>query len=379
MWESRPDSEDSETKGTVKMSRTLRISMLAGAASAALALAGNALAKPQLLVSGAPTTAASAATTIEVKEAKEDAAPARIAIYIPTGYTANTTQAPGTQIGTVHADLQALAISPDAIIQADGTLLTADPAALVTNTCSPGTHAAVWLLHVTVSGQTIDVPVYVDPTSGAEAALGVAKLVLCLSNPYEQAVPPTSRAPFGVKIIDAKLSLAAGVITNPSSGGPYLWRTVITPWTVNGAAPNALGTLEAQSIVNLPSNASLTAKVRTVRKTTTVGGRKRVKVTNSVLLSGKLLEALKGVPGAKVTFFANGKTAGTATTNASGTFSKVAALPKKTVFRASIVAPTRDTACVSPLPATSAPAGCASATISGYTLTTAAVTATPKK
>jgi len=210
------------------MSRTLRVSTFTAAAAAALALAGNALATPQLLVSGAPTTAASATTTIEVKEAKEDAAPARVAIYIPTGYTANTTQAPGTQIGTVHADLQALAISPDAIIQADGTLLTADPAAAVNNTCSPGTHAAVWLLHVTVSGQTIDVPVYYDPTSGAEAALGAAKLVLCLSNPYEQATPPTSRAPFGVKIIDAKLTVSAGVFTNPSSGGPYLWRSVIS-------------------------------------------------------------------------------------------------------------------------------------------------------
>ena len=360
------------------MSRTLRVSTFTAAAAAALALAGNALATPQLLVSGAPTTAASATTTIEVKEAKEDAAPARVAIYIPTGYTANTTQAPGTQIGTVHADLQALAISPDAIIQADGTLLTADPAAAVNNTCSPGTHAAVWLLHVTVSGQTIDVPVYYDPTSGAEAALGAAKLVLCLLNPYEQATPPTSRAPFGVKIIDAKLTVSAGVFTNPSSGGPYLWRSVITPWTVNGAAPNPVGTLEAQSIVNLPVNASLTAKVRTVRKTTTVGGRKRVKVTNSVLLAGKLLEALQGVSGAKVTFFANGKAAGTATTNASGTFSKVAALTKKTVFRASIAVPARDTACVTPLPASLAPAGCASATMSGYTMTTASVTATPK-
>jgi hypothetical protein len=362
------------------MSRTLRLSTLACATTAALALAGNALAKtPQLLVNSAPSTGASATTVVEVKEAKTDDAPLRIAIYIPNGYSANLMQAGGTQIGTVHADLQALAISPDAIISADGTVVTDDPAKYVANTCSPGTHAAVWLLHVTVSGQTLDVPVYVDATSGAEAALGMAKLVLCLSNPYEQAVPPTSRAPFGVKLIDAKLTLAAGVLTNPSAAGAYLWRSIITPWTVNGATPNAAGTMEAQSIVNLPVTAPFTGKVRTVLHRKTVGGKTRVVVTNSVVLAGKLLESGQGVGGAKVTFFANGKTAGTATTNASGSFSKVMTLPRKTAFRASVLAPTREAACVTPLPPTSAPAGCVSATIAAYTIGTATVTATPKK
>src|SRR6476620_12737950 len=124
------------------MRTILRLLVLGCAATGSLALAGTALAKtPQLLVSGSQSTAASAETVIEVKEVKEDAAPLRIAIYLPIGYTANITQAAGTQIGTVNADLQALAISPDAIIQAEGTVLTAAPATYVTNTCSPGTHA----------------------------------------------------------------------------------------------------------------------------------------------------------------------------------------------------------------------------------------------
>ena len=222
------------------MRTILRLLLLGCVATGSLALAGTALAKtPQLLVKGSPATAASAETVIEVKEVKEDAAPLRIGIYLPIGYTANITQAAGTQIGTVNADLQALLISPDAIIQAEGTVLTADPAAYVTNTCAPGGHAAVWLLHVTVSGQTLDVPVYVDPTTGAEAAFSSAKLVLCLPNPYEQAQPPASRAAFGAKIIDAKLTMAAGVITNPSAAATYLWRAVVTPWTVNDPAAMA--------------------------------------------------------------------------------------------------------------------------------------------
>jgi hypothetical protein len=362
------------------MRSILRLAVCCWAGVASLALAGNALAKtPQLLITGSPSTAASGQTVVEVKETQADAAPLRIAIYVPIGYTMNITQAAGTQIGTVNADLQALVISADAIIQAEGTVLTAAPAAYVTNTCSPGTHAAVWLLHVTVSGTTLDVPVYVDPTTGAEAAFSSAKLVLCLPNPYEQATPPTTRAAFGAKIIDAKLTMAAGVITNPSSAGTYLWRTVITPWTVNGATPNAAGTLETQAIVKLPASATLKAKVTTVRKKKRIRGKKRTIVTNSVLLSGRLLEQLDGVSGAKVTFVAAGKRAGTATTGSTGTFSKRFALKKKTSFRVTAVVPTREVSCVSALPASSAPAGCVTATMAGYTITTGTVTATPKK
>jgi hypothetical protein len=97
------------------MRTILRLLLLGCVATGSLALAGTALAKtPQLLVKGSPATAASAETVIEVKEVKEDAAPLRIGIYLPIGYTANITQAAGTQIGTVNADLQALLISPDA-------------------------------------------------------------------------------------------------------------------------------------------------------------------------------------------------------------------------------------------------------------------------
>jgi hypothetical protein len=362
------------------MRTILRLLVLGCLATGSLALAGTVLAKtPQLLVKGSPATAASAETVIEVKEVKEDAAPLRIGIYLPSGYTANITQAAGTQIGTVNADLQALLISPDAIIQAEGTVLTADPATYVTNTCAPGSHAAVWLLHVTVSGQTLDVPVYVDPTTGAEAAFSSAKLVLCLPNPYEQAQPPASRAPFGAKIIDAKLTMAAGVITNPSAAATYLWRAVVTPWTVNSPLPNQAATVETQAIVNLPAAATLRAKVKTTRVTKRVRGKRRTIVANSVLLSGRLLEKLQGVAGGKVTFVGGAKRVGTATTSATGAFAESLALARKTTFRATIVVPTREVGCLAALPASSAPRGCVSATLAGYTLTTAPVTATPKK
>jgi hypothetical protein len=363
------------------MRNILRLLIFGCAATAALAFAGNALAKtPQLIISGSTSTGASAATVVEVTEEKTDAAPFRISIYVPVGYTTNIGQAAGVQIGDVAASLQALVISEDAIIDAPGSVLVGDRTSTALQTSAAQctgtpTHAAVWLLHVTVAGQTLDVPVYVDPTTGAEAAFSSAKLVLCLPNPYAEAQPPTSRAASGAKIIDAKMTLSAGVLTTPSSAGSYVWRSVITPWTVHGPAPNAAGTIEAQSIVSIPSSLSLKAKLKTKRHKR----HGRTTVTNSVLLSGKLLENLQGVSGAKVAFFANGKSAGSATTGATGSFSKTAGLRKRTTYKATATVPTRETACVSPLPVTSVPGGCVSATIAGYKISSNSVTVKPKK
>jgi len=353
-----------------------RLVTLTAVAAASLGVAANALAKtPQLLVAGATATGASAQTIVELREEKTDAAPLRATIYVPPGYTATLTQSAGTQIGTVSGSLQALQISADAIITAEGTVLTAAPSAYVSNPCVPGMHAAVWLLHVVVSGQTLDVPVYVDPTTGAETAFSSAKLVFCLSNPYAEAQPPSSRATFGGKLIDAKIMLSAGVLTNPSTAGSFLWRAAITPWTANGALPNAAGTVETQAIVTVPSALSLKAKVKTVRDTRRINGKLRATVSNSVLLSGKLLENLKGVAGARVAIFGSGKSAGSATTAGSGAFSKTLKLRKRTSFKVTATIPTRETSCRSPLPGTS---GCVSATMAGYKVGSAAVSARPR-
>ncbi len=358
------------------MRTMLRLPALVCAMTASLALAGNALAKtPQLIVRGAQATGASATTTVEVHGATTDAAPLKISIYMPTGYTANLSQAVGTQIGTVTDKIQLLASSADAVTDANGTIFVADKSlsalqASATQCTDTPTHSAIWLLHVVVSGQTLDVPVYVDPTTGAEAAFSSAQLVLCLPNPYEQALPGT-RAPGGAKIFDTRMTLAAGVLTNPSTAGSYVWRTVVTPWTANGATSKPAGIIEAQSIVAIPASLSLKATVKTI--THKRHGRKTV--TNSVLLSGKLLENLRGVAAAKITIYANGKTTGSTATNATGSFSRRLGLDKKASFNVRATVPTRETACVSPLPAASVPAGCVSATLAGYRISSSTVTA----
>jgi hypothetical protein len=329
-----------------------RFTLLAVAAASVLAVAGLASATPRLIVSG---------TTVQVLEDKTDAAPLKITIYVPTGYTASLAQTVGSQIGTVHADLQALQISPDAIIQADGAVLVADPSsgplkASATQCTGTATHAAVWLLHVTVSGTTLDVPIYVDPTSGAATALGVATLQLCLSDPYDNAGP--ARAAFGAKIVNAQLKLNDGILSGP--GG--LWRSTITPWNTTTPAPDAAHTVEAQSIVSSDAG-SVSLKAAKAGK-------------GKAKLSGKVTQGGSGVSGATVTLTAGGKKVATLTTSASGAFSKTVAIKKATKFQAKATLPQRDTSCVSPLPTTQVPGGCV-ATIAGSSATSKTITAKP--
>jgi hypothetical protein len=122
---------------------------------------------------------------------------------------------------------------------------------------------------------------------------------------------------------------------------------------------------------------SLKAKVSTSRKQKRVRGKTRTIVKSSVLLSGRVLENLQGVDGAKIAFLAGGKSAGTATTGSSGSFAKRLALAETVSFRVRVTVQTRETACANPLPETLIPGGCTSATIAGYRLTSSAVIAKP--
>jgi hypothetical protein len=349
-----------------------RLLVLGGAATASLALAASAFGRTQLLVTGASELGASATTVVQLRAETSDAAPSKVTIYLPSGYVANLGQTAGTKIGTVAASAQRLMLSPDAV-DVPGTIVTDTPANYMNSFCAPGLHSAVWLVRLNVQGTTVDVPVYVDRTTGNEVPFSSAKLVLCLANPYEQAVPGT-RAPTGLMLVDTKLTLSAGMVTNPTLPGSFVWRAVVTPWTANGAAENAPGTIETQSIVNIPSSLKLKAKVQTKRRTKAG----RTTVTNSVLLSGKLLEDLSGVAGARITFFANGKTAGSSATGSSGAFSSKKSLTRATTLSATATVPTREAACVSPLSLTAAPGGCVAATVAGYKIGSKTVTARPR-
>jgi hypothetical protein len=173
-----------------------RLSVVLGCSLVAATLASGASAKTQLFVSGPPETAASGTTVLQVKGAPQDAAWAQVTTFVASGYTINLGQPNGTRIGSASAQVQLLESGSTAA--ATGVVLVADTNdATLQQTATQCTgapvHAAVWLVRLIVSTQTLDIHVYIDPTTGTDVRLGSAKLVFCLPQPYAKALSRPGR------------------------------------------------------------------------------------------------------------------------------------------------------------------------------------------
>lgn len=324
------------------MKTFLRLAVLALAGTAALALAGNALATQKLSVRQTATS-----MTIKVSQAQTDPQPAKISIYVPSGYSINASATAGTKIGTTTGTV----FSRDANIPLP---LTGDVVAVPPTTnapgCDPVPHIAVWNLALAVAGNSINLPVHVDQTAGAEAAFGAYKLVVCLG-PDDVPVGTPGRSPNGARLLDATFTVD-NVFTN--APGNTVWKAITTPWA--GAAPNPAGTVETRALV---SNGVVTLNAKVASK-----GKRLVRATGKVTQSGA------AVAGAQVSLLLNGKSRFRVRTTAAGAYSIVLRKSGKkttTTFQARTTVAERDattTGCASPsLP--NVP--CVNATISGFT------------
>src|SRR5205823_14191090 len=152
----------------------------------------------------------------------------------------------------------ALAHAGGLTLPLSGPVTTDDPAKHTTDACSPGTNAAVWNMNLSVAGQTLVLPIYVNPTSGAATALGAYNLKICLP-PWD--VPPGTpgRSFQGAQVLDAKFTVNK-VFTTPTGAGLLKWETLFTPYTPGKGTPNAAGTFEARAFVPLPIILGISAK-----------------------------------------------------------------------------------------------------------------------
>ncbi|TML65868.1 MAG: hypothetical protein E6G22_01330 [Actinobacteria bacterium] len=174
---------------------------------------------------------------------------ARIEISIPAGFTLDLGRPPGTVLGRSTVDLASAAAPDGEGSTAEGDVVVADPARYAADArlraCAPGTHAAVWRL------EPLDLPIFVDPASGLDAALGGYDLRLCLD-----LAPGLS---FQDVELDFKRSLGV-----PATPGIYLWRAFVTPLTPTGVGDER-ATWEAHGLVPWPSVLTLRAR-RTAQK-----------------------------------------------------------------------------------------------------------------
>jgi hypothetical protein len=332
------------------MRKRTRTAVLALAGLTALALAAVATAAyttPKLSVSYATGNV----TRIVASAAVTDDATARAAIVIPNGTTVTTTAAPGTKIGTVKAQVSALALG-GALLPLAGDIIVAPPGAVpaASQTACIGAVApqATLLLVLQAAGQTINLPAYVIPTAAPQTALGAAQLVFCLAPPD---IPPPNGATFGAKFLSADLTLN-GVFSPIPQGA---WVAFWTPWNAG------VGTVNAAATVASPAAIAAGGITLTGRK---VKGVKR--------LAGKVTQGGAGVA-TRVSILAGTKRLATVTAKADGSFTyAVSKKSKATTFRATATVAGRDAAPVcTQFAALGVP--CVNPTISGFTATSGTV------
>jgi hypothetical protein len=318
--------------------------VLALAGTAALTFAGNALATQKLSVRQTATS-----VTVSASQAQSDPQPARIVIYVPTGYTINASATPGSRIGTTTGRI----FSRDANIPLP---LAGDVVVAAPNTnaagCATGTHLAVWLLDLQVAGQRIQIPVHVDPTAGPEAAFGAYKLVVCL--PPDDVPPGTpGRATNGARLLEA-LFTVNNVFTVPA--GQAVWKAITTPYAPSTGAPNPAGTVETRAYVSAG--------------TLSIASRVTNRARRTLRITGRVTQAGAAVAGAQVNLLLNNRARFRARTSAAGNYSIVlrkTGRPTTTTFQARVTVAERDitsTGCTAP----SVPGvACVSATASPFT------------
>jgi hypothetical protein len=358
------------------MRRRFRAALLAAGAVAALGWSSSALAAytPRFTVNHNPHNVASATTTIGIALTREDDATAVVRFFAPLGYQGVLGQAAGTQIGTVAASVQALRISPDAVLPLTGTIVTDDPARYVSNPCAPGMHRAVWVLRLEAAGQTLMVPVYIDVPTGVEASFASFRFQACLPSPH---IPPEAGgAAFGAKLLTAQLSLQRGLIAAPATPGRYVWPAFFTPYPNAPAPPNVAGTVQSRAIAQIPGQVSISA--RYVRR----GNRFQVSgsvTENRVGVGGATVDIFKGTRANRLSRLARTRTA------ANGRFSRSGRVTprRRTFFRARATVPNRvnsTVGCAIAVPnLPTVPGGCVSAVFSGFTVQSRIVSINPRR
>jgi hypothetical protein len=328
------------------MQTQFRLGVLACAGTAALALAGNALAVQKLSVAQTSTS-----VTVKFSQAQSDPQPAKIQIFVPTGYSLNTSQAVGTMVGSTSGSVFARDAN-NTPLPVSGDVVVAPPDTNVGG-CSSGTHQAVWLLRLQVAGQQIPLPVYIDATTGANAAFGAYQLVTCLP-PADVPQGTSGRSPNGAQLLEATFTLN-NIFTVPT--GAQTWKALTTPYRPATGVPNVAGSVETRALVG---GGAISFGKRVTSK------RRRI-----LRLSGRVSQSGAAVAGASVRLLLNGKLSRfrvrSSSTGSYGLVLRKTGRVSTTIFQARVTVGDRDitsTGCQGPtLPTVT----CVSATASGFT------------
>jgi len=291
-------------------------------------------------------------TTFKLTQSTSDDALASVRIFVPTGTTLTTTQAPGTVLGKAAGLLKLFALA-GAEVPVEGNVVVAGPGqipAASQQACTQGVAPlASWLLVVSVAGSTIPVPIYLLPTAGPLAALGPAYIAACFSSPY---LTPAQGGTTGQpQLVNAEFAIQG--VFSPVAVGAFV--AILTPYTVGTGTVNAAGTVAAPAAI-APGAVTLSAKRSGLGAT----------------VAGAVTQAGQARGGASVTIFGGTKATGLrrlgkAAVGANGKFAFKA--KRGTFFRVTAVAaPGAAAPLCSQLSAALAPITCVNPTVNGFTV-----------
>jgi hypothetical protein len=253
------------------MRKPTRLALLGCAGALALAAAGQALAAytPKLVVQ-----MGDAGTTIKLSIPSTDDPTANLTFFAPAGTGASLGASPGSTIGVLDAKATAAALGGATLpltgsVQvraADGTYLSGGqqvPLATAAMRCTgTATHAAFWVLVLTAAGQTLEVPLLVDPVTSAPLSDKVAfSLTICL--PPSDIPESLGGAAFGAKVIEANFTVKG--VFSPTTAGENVWRLRATPYNPGKGTANLAATVETQSFVE-SGNVTLGVPSRTLTR-----------------------------------------------------------------------------------------------------------------
>jgi len=154
------------------------------------------------------------------------------------------------------------------------------PAATQTACIGTVTPLATWVMVLTAAGQTLTVPTYLLPTTGATAPVGAGLVVICLPPPDVPAGTP-GRATFGAKVYSAELAIN-GVFSRVSTGA---WVATWVPYTPGAGTANASGVVASPAGLAAGSVSLAARRVRagaTLTGAVTQGGQPRAGATVTI-------------------------------------------------------------------------------------------------
>ena len=148
-----------------------------------------------------------------------------------------------------------LPLTGEIMVAPPGAVPAASQAACIQST----TPTATWLMVLQAAGQTLNVPMYLITTAGAETAYGPVKIVVCLPPPD---VPVAlGGATFGAKLFQATFTVN-GIFSAVSSG---TWLSIWSPYTPLVGKVNAAGSVASPSGIAPGSLSVKVAKVGLVK------------------------------------------------------------------------------------------------------------------